>query len=215
MSVNQRREREREARRNAILDAAHAAFFADGFEAATMDDVALRAQLGKGTLYNYFGTKNELLLGVVVRDQLRMIERFEHAARQATNGLQLVRQLMHEFIRYMGHPPERLKMAMTRWASGRAFPSDCRSTEQLGKNMQSIMGTFTSAIVRGQQDGSIRVDCDPSATTINVWAAILGIMVQRLQLNCVPEPNPFTTMVPSHAQAIDFFVQALQNQRCE
>ncbi|MEL6613746.1 MAG: helix-turn-helix domain-containing protein, partial [Bacteroidota bacterium] len=48
-----RRERERLARRAAMLDAATALFAEKGYASATLDEVAERAEFGKGTLYNY------------------------------------------------------------------------------------------------------------------------------------------------------------------
>ncbi len=58
-----RRDRERLARRRARLDAALAGFGEKGFEGATVDEIAERAEFGKGTLYNYFqGGKDELYL---------------------------------------------------------------------------------------------------------------------------------------------------------
>ena len=58
-----RRERERLARRRAMLGAALAVFGEKGFEGATVDEIAERAEFGKGTLYNYFqGGKDELYL---------------------------------------------------------------------------------------------------------------------------------------------------------
>ena len=56
-----RRDRERLARRLAMLDAALAVFGEKGFDGATLDEIAERAEFGKGTLYNYFpGGKDEL-----------------------------------------------------------------------------------------------------------------------------------------------------------
>ena len=60
-SLLSRRERERLGRRLAMLDAALAVFGEKGFEGATLDEIAERAEFGKGTLYNYFpGGKEEL-----------------------------------------------------------------------------------------------------------------------------------------------------------
>lgn len=60
-----RRERERLTRRNAMLAAASEAFAEKGFADATLEDIAQRAEFGKGTLYNYFpGGKQEILLAV-------------------------------------------------------------------------------------------------------------------------------------------------------
>lgn len=53
------------ARRLAMLDAALAVFGEKGFEGATLDEIAERAEFGKGTLYNYFpGGKDELYLSL-------------------------------------------------------------------------------------------------------------------------------------------------------
>jgi AcrR family transcriptional regulator len=60
-----RRERERLARRKDILEAARAVFAEKGFDEATLDDVAVRAEFGKGTLYNYFENKEALFASVL------------------------------------------------------------------------------------------------------------------------------------------------------
>lgn len=61
-----RRERERLARRRAMLAAARDVFAERGFVGATLDEVAERAEFGKGTLYNYFpGGKGALLRAVL------------------------------------------------------------------------------------------------------------------------------------------------------
>lgn len=61
-----RRERERLQRRQAMLRAARAVFAERGYVHATLEEVAERAEFGKGTLYNYFpGGKEELLRAVL------------------------------------------------------------------------------------------------------------------------------------------------------
>lgn len=60
-----RRERERLMRRRLMLDAARAVFAEKGYADATLDEIAQRAEFGKGTLYNYFeGGKEEILFAV-------------------------------------------------------------------------------------------------------------------------------------------------------
>lgn len=60
-----RKERERLMRREAILEAAIAVFAEKGYRTATLDEVAERAEFGKGTLYNYFpGGKEGLLFAI-------------------------------------------------------------------------------------------------------------------------------------------------------
>ncbi|MFG0333109.1 MAG: TetR/AcrR family transcriptional regulator [Maioricimonas sp. JB049] len=47
-------------KRRAILDAALLEFEAGGFEATSMDQIAARANVSKRTVYNHFGSKEEL-----------------------------------------------------------------------------------------------------------------------------------------------------------
>src|SRR4029450_3660722 len=54
-------------RREHILDAATRVFAAKGFDRATIRDVARRAGVADGTIYNYFPNKAALLLGILDR----------------------------------------------------------------------------------------------------------------------------------------------------
>jgi AcrR family transcriptional regulator len=56
---------QKEARRNAIIEAAFEEFTAQGFTATKLDDVAERACIGKGTIYLYFDSKESLFEEVV------------------------------------------------------------------------------------------------------------------------------------------------------
>ncbi len=64
-------------KRDAILDAALGVFAKRGFAAARISDIAAEAGVGKGTVYLYFDSKEDLLLGVLesyVDDMLAMID---------------------------------------------------------------------------------------------------------------------------------------------
>jgi AcrR family transcriptional regulator len=63
-----KREQQKEARRIAIIDAALEEFTSQGFTATKLDDVAIRAGIGKGTIYLYFDSKESLFEEVVRRN---------------------------------------------------------------------------------------------------------------------------------------------------
>lgn len=54
-----------EAKRNQILAGARTVFLEDGFEGASMDRVAREAGVSKGTLYNYFQSKEFLFTSLI------------------------------------------------------------------------------------------------------------------------------------------------------
>src|SRR5437667_10034485 len=55
------------ARRNQILDAATTVFAEKGFHRATIKDIARQAGIADGTIYTYFASKTEVLLGILHR----------------------------------------------------------------------------------------------------------------------------------------------------
>lgn len=65
MGVSERRLQEREQRRHAIVDTALQVFSEQGIKDATIDEIANRAELGKGTIYYYFSSKEEILEGAI------------------------------------------------------------------------------------------------------------------------------------------------------
>jgi AcrR family transcriptional regulator len=62
-----RRERRIAARKTQILDAAAQVFAEKGFHAATTKEIADVADVSEGTIYNYFSSKEDLLLGIMGR----------------------------------------------------------------------------------------------------------------------------------------------------
>lgn len=60
MGIYERKQREKERRRQEILSAAREVFSNKGFNSATMEEIASRAELSPGTLYLYFKNKEEL-----------------------------------------------------------------------------------------------------------------------------------------------------------
>ncbi len=55
------KDRQRQMRENAILDAAHSLLAEKGYQGMTMDDLAARVGIAKGSLYQHFKSKEELI----------------------------------------------------------------------------------------------------------------------------------------------------------
>ena len=67
MGVAERRQREKDQRRNDIIDAAEKIIFRDGCHGASMEQVAVEAELSKATVYSYFKNKEELYFSIFMR----------------------------------------------------------------------------------------------------------------------------------------------------
>lgn len=95
---------DREAKRQAILAAAIAVFAEKGYHATKMADIARKAEMGKGTLYEYFRTKEELpksIFGLMLEAFDQEIAQLEQAHTDPVEaimaGIQLCFQDLDEF----------------------------------------------------------------------------------------------------------------------
>ncbi len=93
-----KRKRRKEARPGELLEAALDLFVERGFAATRADDVAARAGVSKGTLFLYFGSKEELFKAVV---------------RENISGR--FKLWNTEFETFEGSTPDMLRYAMNAW----------------------------------------------------------------------------------------------------
>ena len=63
------------AKRRQVMEGARRVFFADGFDGASMNDVARAAGVSKGTLYAYFPSKQALFAALIRADHAQQAER--------------------------------------------------------------------------------------------------------------------------------------------
>jgi Transcriptional regulator len=67
LDTTERRELERKARENSIIDTAERLFQERGFDGSPVEEIAREAGFTKRTVYQYFSSKEELLFAVAVR----------------------------------------------------------------------------------------------------------------------------------------------------
>lgn len=84
----------REDTREAILDAATRLLIRYGYKKMTMDDLAQEAGIGKGTIYLYFRSKEEVALRCADRLTKRVQEDLREAARCSTAPSERIRRML-------------------------------------------------------------------------------------------------------------------------
>ena len=67
MGIKERKQRERAARSNLIIDSAEAVLLEKGLHAMTVDEIAEKAELSKPTIYAYFENKHEIHTAIMLR----------------------------------------------------------------------------------------------------------------------------------------------------
>jgi AcrR family transcriptional regulator len=91
-----RKERERQLRRNAILEAARNVFARDGYFNATMSQIAGVAECGMGTIYQYFPNKQALFSEVIIEG----VETYNAGLKESLTGKNIWNERLMTFIEY-------------------------------------------------------------------------------------------------------------------
>lgn len=178
MSTSERREREKAQRRQEILDAARQEFFERGFHGPTVDDVAARAQVSKGTIYLYFASKEDILAHLLLEglDVLLAQMASVGSCQSPASPQPALRALANAYLDFCRSYPNyfRLIMAFDRGRFEELIAHDLYQ-EILDKSLLGL-DLVAQAIRRGQQARVFQVD-DPWQAAGSTWAALNGVLV--------------------------------------
>ena len=95
-----RKERERLFKQNEILFAASNVFAEKGYENTTIEDIAESAEFGKGTLYNYFQSKEEIYNAIVegiLSNYLELIKETDSTSKSLQEFLTVLTKKVFQF----------------------------------------------------------------------------------------------------------------------
>jgi len=178
LSTAERRAREKAQRRREILDAARQEFLERGVGRPTMDDIASRAEVSKGTIYLYFKSKEEILAHLLLEGLDLLLEKMEGAvsALHEPHPVEALRSLASAYRGFCESSPLyfRLIMGLDR---GRFEESIPRKLHQLVLK-KSLQGLDLVAVqVRRGAEMGVFVTDDPWRAAGSVWAAINGVLV--------------------------------------
>lgn len=173
-----RRERHKAQRREDILQAAREVFFERGIEHATIDEVAEQAEVGKGTVYLYFDSKEAILMHLLLDGLDLLVGELEAAyapgeSISATFRLQRLAKANLKF--FQDHPPYlHLLLAFDRGRFRKSI-SDELYAEILARSRRGF-DWLVRALEQGKQDGSLATE-DPHKAAGLLWAGVNGVLV--------------------------------------
>jgi AcrR family transcriptional regulator len=175
MGIKERRAREKEERRRLILDRARSLFFEHGYENVTISQIASAAELGKGTLYSYFESKESIYIALL-REGIGILSgMLEEAGSDDVPPDDQLRGMGLAFLAFYNQYPEyfRLMFFMAHADILASRPDEAAACFEDGF---AIRQTVAEVIGRGVKGGSIG-DCDPLLTADVMWGSLLGIVM--------------------------------------
>jgi len=121
------------AKRTQILEGARRVFFARGFDAASMGEIAREAKVSKGTLYVYFDSKEALFAALIAeskRDTAEQLLELDPDAEDVRTALEdFARRMLRRVVR-----PEHVALVRVVIGASDKFPALARAFYEAGPN---------------------------------------------------------------------------------
>jgi len=190
MGISERRQREKERRKNEIIDAAERLFFSRRYEEVSMDDIAREVELNKATLYLYVESKEALFATIVLRGVRIMEEKFSECMDQQVTGIAKVAQMGRAYSRFSEEYPEYLRLI--HFYGSERFSGENPYTAEIGKGYGTCRAILQEAIREGIEDGTIRADLDPFLASMYCMISFMGILSLEHKWTLVIEGEGFS-----------------------
>jgi AcrR family transcriptional regulator len=176
MGTQERKERDKKRRRDQILNAAIELIGEQGFESTTMDEIAERAELSKGTLYLYFNDKATLHHAIKKRALSYLHESFLKVIQEDLTGAELVKKMMLTFLSLITENPTFTK-AMMLFEHSNENDTESHQVEEDCSHLESeILMLIIRSIQIGKQDGSILSTINPKVSAVMIGFQMSGML---------------------------------------
>lgn len=164
------------SKRDAILEAAGKVFLEVGFGSASMDTIASEARVSKQTVYNHFGSKEDLFAAMIRRSCDQMTLAFAEAAK-AGDPEKTLRAIARHFMSVV-FSSEKLSLHRLLMAEVPRFPDLGRIYYQSGP--EPIRKFVADYLTEQTRLGKLKVD-DPRLTAEQFIGMVTGCRL-RAQL---------------------------------
>ena len=170
------RQRHREATHAAILEAAEQVYSQAGLAGGRMEEIAARAGVSVGTLYNYFTDRDDLVNSLLVARRAEMIARLDAAAAPAPDGFpERLRLFLDAIFRHFGEHRPFLALL----AQGETSTSLLASAARPSATMTELMTRARALIGYGIERGGLRAE-DPEFLATVLVGMTRAILLRSL-----------------------------------
>jgi len=154
-------------RRESIIGAAIEVFSKKDFQAASISEIAQRAGIADGTIYQYFKSKEDLFFSIPIEKTDEFRSQLELHLEGISGAFNKIRKFVWYFLYFFKTNPEYGRILMLEMRVSRSFVK----TETYDFLKQSVSQVM-NIIIEGQKEGVIRQDTD----TYILRHLILGIL---------------------------------------
>lgn len=184
MGIKERHERDREAVRRSILDAARELFVTEGYQNVSIRKIAERIEYSPAALYSYFPSKDDIFFALAEEGFNKLYESARVEALDGLPPLECIRRIFWGFYRFGVDHPEYFALMFV----DRTVPRVSREYERFSDAKQ-MKAKLTAYVQRAIDEGTFPKDVTPSVAFRVLTTGILGVVVLRISDRLAPEEN--------------------------
>ena len=178
MALEEKKERKKgkENRKNTILKAARRLFFDRGFKSVTVDNIAAKAEVSKGSIYLCFESKEEIYAQILISDNIALYERIKNFSHTEASATQLLLEFARIYVDYFLNNNELFRILMTfMMQTSQMNLTEKQNNELIRSTNQNIM-IISEIIQKGVDSGEFSPIGDIQQMQNGIWGMLNGII---------------------------------------
>ncbi|MFD1038241.1 TetR/AcrR family transcriptional regulator [Virgibacillus byunsanensis] len=170
-------EEAKEEKRLALLEAALECFSTKGYYASSVDDIVQYSNLSKGSVYNYFKSKEEMFITLLQYQTKTSLENLTVVLNEIESPLEKLKYWINMDIPYNLKKKKMMRVHLEFWLYSTDSPEIKRV---LTDRFDIVLGKVKDIIAEGQQAGEFKKDIDPEKAGAMFWSLHDGVWLHAL-----------------------------------
>jgi AcrR family transcriptional regulator len=176
LEENKKRKKEKENRKNTILRAARRLFFDRGFKAVTVDNIAAKAEVSKGSIYLCFESKEEIYAQILISDNIALYERIKNFSATEASAAQLLLEFARIYVDYFLNDNELFRILMTfMMQTGQMNLTEKQNNELIRSTNENIK-IISEIIKKGVDSGEFSPVSNIRQMQNAIWGMLNGVI---------------------------------------
>ena len=176
MVFEEKRKKEKENRKNTILRAARRLFFDRGFKSVTVDNIAAKSEVSKGSIYLCFESKEEIYAQILISDNIALYERIKNFSATEASASQLLLEFARIYVDYFLNDNELFRILMTfMMQTGQMNLTEKQNNELIQSTNENIK-IISEIIQKGIDSGEFAPIGNIQQMQNAIWGMLNGVI---------------------------------------
>lgn len=173
MGLKERREREKEARKGQILTAARNLLFKKGIQATSINQIARKAELGVGTIYFYYQSKEEIFYWLQEEGLDILFKTIDAIGREDVPSEEKLRRTGSAYLQFSDEHKDYFDIINYFLATPTVILG-AEMKQRIDRKGSRILGLIEQFVRTGIEEGRFR-SVDSKKWAVMFWGALHGL----------------------------------------